>query len=299
MKKDETLDANGLGEGAKSNGKENDSESSTSQTKNATDDDESSPKLGSLSATLSILAYFSLVIYLYLICKQNKCLFKDISQFSSSDLIDLYNPFVSLCVEGFYLTVLLFSMLPFGKFFEIEGAQRTRHNGTAIASLTFIAVLALKYYFKVSASAILEHVPQFIIPTFVVGFVAAVFVAFKSRGEVSEGGLLHHFVMGSSQQVSLGGVNVKIWIHRSLFLALFVLNYLTIEAGIEKGEALSPTLALTAGMQIVFATEAILNERFVLLSLEFNNIKIGWMYLTTLAYPFMSYLTTRSILISG
>lgn len=190
-------------------------------------------------------------------------------------------------------------MLPFGQPYQIEGAQGSRRNGNLVSAFTLTIFLALKYYFKISASVILQQVPQFLFPTFIVGLVAAVFVAYNSRADRNETGLLRHFVAGSSVQVSLGGVNVKIWIYRSLFLALFILNSLAIEARLQKGETFSRTLALTAGMQIIFAAEAILTEKSFLASLEFNETKIGWMYLTMLAYPFTTFFATLSVSASG
>lgn len=256
--------------------------------------------LNSFTAILSIASYLSLIVFLYLTCRQNRCLFKGIPQFTLSHLLSMYNPFVSFGIEMFHLIMFLLSMLPTGEIVTIGEGQLYRRNSLISATLMISSLLALKHFFKFSASKVMAHLPQFLIPNFVVGFVAAVIVSYRTRrNRSSDTSILSHFVIGSVTNVSIAGVNVKVWIHRAVFTAVIALNLLALQANFEKSQALSPTLASVAAMQIIFAAEALLNDTNLFISFEFLYVKTGWMYLTMLSYPLMSFLLTLSVINSG
>lgn len=254
----------------------------------------------SFTALLSITSYLSLIFFFYLICRQNKCLFKGIPQFTLSDLVSMYNPFVSFGIEMFHLTLFLLSMLPTGEIVTIGEGQLCRRNSLFSAVVMISSLQALKHYFNFSASKVMTHLPQFLIPNFVVGFVVSVIVSYRTRGNrSSDTSILSHFIIGSVTNVSIAGVNVKVWVHRAIFTTVIALNCLALEANFEKNQALSPTLASVAAMQIIFAVEALLNDANLFLSFEFLHVKTGWMYLTMLSYPLMSFLITLSVTNSG
>ena len=264
------------------------------------EDDEVVTHLNAFRAILTTLTYLGLVVFLYLICKHNKCLFKGIPQFNLTTLLSLYNPFVSFCIEGFYLSIFLLSMLPTGNVPDIDEGQLFRRNSLFSATTLISSLLAAKHYFKISASKIMTHLPQFLIPNIVVGFIVAVFVSFLNRGNrTSDTGILSHFVIGSSVNVSLAGVNIKVWVHRSVFITVIALHCLALEANFEQNQTLSPSLALVSAMQIIFAIEALWNNTDFLNSYEFTHLKTGWMYLSMLAYPFFVFLITVSVINSG
>lgn len=256
--------------------------------------------MSSFAAILTTTSYLSLVVYLYLICKQNKCLFKGIPHFNLSDLLSLYNPFASLCVEGFYLILFLLSLLPTGEVVEVGEGQFYRYNSLFSAVASISSLLALKHYFQFSASKIMTHIPQFLIPNLAVTFVLAVAVSFRTRkNRNSETSVLSHFVVGSVTNVAIAGVDVKFWVHRAVFITMIVLNCLALEADFEQNKFLSPTLASVTIMQILFALEALKNDSNLLLNFEFVHVKTGWMYLTMLTYPLMAFLITLSAKDSG
>lgn len=191
-------------------------------------------------------------------------------------------------------------MLPTGELLNIDEGQFFRRNSLFSATTLISSLLAAKHYFKFSASKIMTHLPQFLIPNVVVGFIVAVFVAFRNRGKrSSDTGILSHFVIGSSVNVSLAGVNIKVWLHRAIFISVIALQCLALEASFEQRQALSPSLTLVAAMQIIFAIEALWNDSNLLNTYEFTHLKTGWMYLSMLSYPFMAFLITLSAINSG
>jgi hypothetical protein len=94
-------------------------------------------------------------------------------------------------------------------------------------------------------------------------------------------------------------VNVKVWVHRAVFIAVIALHCLVLEADYEKNQALSPSLSLVGAMQIIFSLEALWNDTHLFHSFDFNRVKIGWMYLTMNSYPLMTFLITLSAINSG
>ena len=211
---------------------------------------------------------------------------------NKANLLALYNPLVFFSVTGFYLVIFLLSMIPYG------ANQSLRRN--AMGSLAFVlSFLASKNYYHVSASTILKHLPQFVLPSIFVSFLVSALVAYRTRGLRGDTGLLTHFVIGSSTTASLAGADIKIWLNRAVSLSSIVLNCLVLEASFEHNSALSPTLVLVAVFQIVYSFELLWNESHLLHSYEFNNIKTGWMYLSNLTYSLLTFIITHTITISG
>lgn len=256
--------------------------------------------LNCFTALLSIFSYLSLIFFFYLTCKQNKCLFNGIPQFSLSDIRSLYNPFVSFCIEGFYLSIFLLSLLPTGEIITIGDGQTVRRNSFLIATILLSSLLASKHFFQFSAFKIMKHLYQFLIPNVVVTFVLAVAVCLRTRGERrNDQSFLSHFINGSSINPTIAGVNVKLLVHRGTFASMIALNVLALEAHYEEYQAFSPSLTFVSGMQIVYALEALWNDAHVLHSLEFTQLKTGWVALTMMAYPFMPFLITLSVIHLG
>jgi hypothetical protein len=258
--------------------------------------------LSSFTATLTtiFLGNLPLALFLYLICKENKCLFEGMPRFAFADLLSMYNPFVSFCIESFYLAIFLLSMLPTGKVVKIGESQLFRRNSIVSAIIMISSLLAIMHYLKISASSILTHFPQFVIPNFAVSFVFAFVVSFRERhNRHSDTGILSHFVFGSSLNATIANVNVKVWVHRAVFITVIALNCLVLVANFEKNQVLSPTLAFVAAMQMIFALEALWNDTHLFHSFDFNHVKIGWMYLTMNTYPLATFLITLSAINSG
>ena len=258
--------------------------------------------INSFTATLTtiFLGNLPLVLFLYLVCKENKCLLEGIPRFTFSDLLSMYNPFVSLSIELFYLAIFLLSMVPTGEIVKIGEGHLFRRNSIVSAIVMISPLLATKHYLKISASSIFTHFPQFVIPNFVVTFVFAVIISYRERhSRHGNTGILSHFVFGSSLNATIASVNVKVWVHRAVFITVIALHCLVLEADYEKNQALSPSLLLIGAMQIIFSLEALWNDTHLFHSFDFNRVKIGWMYLTMNSYPFMTFLITLSAINSG
>ena len=252
------------------------------------------------TAFLTTISYLSLVVFLYLICQKNKCVFKDISQSLSDDLVSLYNPFAAICVEGFYLALFLLSMIPTGELVKIGEGQFYRRNSLLSAVVLISSLLAYKHYFKISATKILSFVPQFLIPIALVILVLSFIVYFRTRGNrSSDASPVSQFVIGSTIHASFVGVNIKVFVHRAIHISMIALQCLALEANFEKNQTISLTLAVAAGMQIVFALESLTNDTNLLNTFDFNQLKTGFMYLTILLYPMMAFLITLSTIYSG
>lgn len=247
-----------------------------------------------LPAILHTLFILFGIVFLYLTCQHNNCLFTTDVQglVNKSNLLALYNQCTLLSVAGFYMVTFLLSLIP--------GSANQSLRRNAMGSLAFIlSFLASKNYYNLSASTILESLPQFLLPNILVGFLVAVLVAYQTRGIRANTGLLAHFFSGASTSVTLAGVNVKIWLNRAVALTTIVLNCLALEASFEKNQALSHTLVLVAVCQIVYSFELLWNESNMLHSYEFVNIKTGWMYLLTLTNPLLLFIITHIVLIAG
>lgn len=256
----------------------------------------------SFTATLTaiFLGNLPLVLFLYLLCKENKCLFEGILQFALPDLLSLYNPFVSMGVELFYLAIFLLSMLPFGEVVKIGEGQFLRRNSLVCAVILISSLLASKHYFKFPATKIMSHFPEFVIPNFVVSFILAVIVSFRERhNRNSDIGILSHFVFGSSLNASISGVNIKGWVHRAIFITVIALHSLVLEANFEEKGVISPTLVFVAAMQILFSVEALWNDGNLIHSFDFVHLKSGWAYLTMNSYPLVTFLITLCVIKSG
>lgn len=249
----------------------------------------------SFTATLTaiLLGNLPLVLFLYLLCKENKCLFQGIPPFALPDLLSLYNPFVSMGVELFYLAIFLLSMLPVGEVIQICEGQYLRRNSFVSAVLLISSLLASKHYFRFSASNVLSHFPQFVIPNFVVSFVLAIIVLYRERQNRSnDTSIISHFVIGSSLHATISGVNIKGWVHRAVFITVIVLHFLVLEANVEKNGVISPTLVFGAAMQVFYSVEALWNDGNLIHSFDFLHLKTGWAYLTMNAYPLITFLIT-------
>lgn len=241
------------------------------------------------AAALHTLLVLAGVTFLHLACQHNKCLIQGI-QIAQSHLVALYQPCVALSVAGFYLLIFVLSLVPVGN---------TIHRRNYIVTLLALiaSLLASKHYFNLPASQIMKHVPQFLLPNFLVGFLLACVVAYQTRS--SGVGFLSRFIIGTSANTSLAGINLKIWLHRATCLTAIALNVLAEVAHFERTGSLSPMLALVAGMQIVYSLEALMNENSFLNSFEYLNIKMGWMLLSSLASPLLTFLITLSVIKSG
>lgn len=246
------------------------------------------------AAALHTLLILAGVTFLHLACQHNKCLIKGI-QIAQSHLVALYQPCVALSVAGFYLLIFVLSLLPVGNTTQLSGGIRRNSVVTLLALIA--SLLASKQYLNLSATQIMKHVPQFLVPNFLVGFLLACVVAFQTRG--SGVGFLSRFIIGTSANASLAGVNLKIWLHHATCLTAIALNVLAEVAHFERTGSLSPMLALVAGMQIVYSLEALMNENSFLNSFEYLHIKTGWMLLSSLASPLLTFLITLSVIKSG
>ena len=258
--------------------------------------------IGSFTAALTtiFLGNLPLLLFLYLICKENKCLFEGMPRFALANLLSMYNPFVSFSIELFYLAIFLLSMLPTGKDVKIGEGHLFRRNSIVSAIIMISSLFSIMRYSKISASSILTHFPQFVIPNFAVSFVFAVVVSFRERhNRHSDTGILSHFVFGSSLNATIASVNTKVWVHRAVFITVIALHCLVLLANFEKNQVVSPTLAVVAAMQMIFALEALWNDTHLFHSFDFTSVKIGWMYLTMNTYPLMTFLITLSAINSG
>ncbi|KAI9551846.1 hypothetical protein GHT06_022182 [Daphnia sinensis] len=246
--------------------------------------------------TALLLGNLPLVLFLYLLCKENKCLFQGIPQFSLSDLFSLYNPFVSMGIELFYLAIFLLSMLPVGEVIKISESQYMRRNSFVSAVILISSLLVAKHYFRFSASYVLSHFTQFVIPNFVVSFVLAIIVFYREwQNRSNDTSIMSHFVIGSSLHATISGVNIKGWVHRAIFITVIVLHFLVLEANVEKVGVISPTLMLVAAMQILYSVEALWNDGNLIHSFDFVHLKTGWAYLATNAYPLITFLITLCV----
>ncbi|XP_057374967.1 delta(14)-sterol reductase LBR-like [Daphnia carinata] len=249
------------------------------------------------TVTAILLGNLPLVLFLYLLCKENKCLFQGIPQFTLSDLLSLYNPFVSMGVELFYLAIFILSMLPVGEVIKISEGQYIRRNSFVSAVVLILSLSASKHYFRFSASNLLSHFTQFVIPNVVVSFVLAIIVSYRERQNRSnDTSIISHFVNGSSLHATISGVNIKGWVHRAIFITVIALHLLVLEENIEKNGVISPTLAFVAAMQILYSVEALWNDGNLIHSFDFVHLKTGWAYLTMNAYPLITFLITLCVI---
>lgn len=247
-------------------------------------------------AALHTLLVLGGVVFLHMACHQTKCLFQGI-QLNQANLATLYHPCIFPTVVGFYLLIFLLSLVPVGNSIHLGEGLSFRRN-SVVSLLTLItSMLVAKRYYSTPATLIVKHIHHFLLPNFLVGFLMSCIVAYRTRG--SGEGFLSHFVIGSSVNVSVAGVNVKVWLHRAVCLTAIALNGLTCAAHFERTGSVPLTLGLVAGMQIVHALEALVNENSILHSFEFLHIKTGWMLLSSLARPLMTFLITMSIVKSG
>lgn len=244
-----------------------------------------------LAATLHTLFVVAGVTFLHLACQQMNCLFYGV-QVNKANLVSLFHPNIFLAVEGFYLLIFLLSLIPAG-----ERGLAFRRNSIVSLLIVIATLLASRRYLNVSATLIMKHISHMLLPNFAVGALLSVIAAYQTRG--SGVGLLSRFVLGTSPNASLAGVDLKVWLHRAVCLTAIALNGVAEAASIERTGTLSPVLGLVAGMQIVYSLEALWNENVFLNSFEYHHVKTGWMLFSSLAHPLMMFTITLSVIRSG
>ena len=245
-------------------------------------------------AVLSLLLTVSLVTGLHLVCQSNRCMLQDAVLPDWFQLTGLYNPIMFLVVAGFYAIIALLSMLPTGESVTADNTGVTyRRNAVATAVATVTVVAAAKHYLKFSVGAHLQqHLPQLLIPVIVSSILLAVAVVLIDRKENTGKGVINNFVVGSESEVAIGDLNFKVLLGRLAFITLIVLNYLFVEADYELNRTLSPTLMLSASMQICYASHSLYNE-FEFLQTTAIHHKVGCLATTSLLlYPFLISIVT-------
>lgn len=249
------------------------------------------PMSTSDNAALVALGTFVMILVVAVFqaaCQKSSCMMKGISSIQLSDLANLYDPIVCLTVLAFILAVKLLEFLPFGKTVVLSNGIATyRANAVPIIIILCALLATLKQRLELPSSTVLQYLPQTLLPTVLLATGLSM-ATYRNTASDDGSSKMQHFFIGSSSDVPLLGGSVKVLLNRLTFFSLILINFLCLETGYEKKGVFSPTLTLTAGLQIVYAVEALWHEGSLLQSFEYRHLQTGWaLNVNSLLYPLL------------
>ena len=253
------------------------------------------PEKKSTVASLVIAISFPvLVFFLHFLCQENDCSIQNWTLPNLSKLATLYDPMPIIFVGGFYVGIILLSLLPFGEIINSDSyVVAYRRNGLITAIGIFLPAAFAKHYFQFQVSPFIPYIPKLVLPVMIFSLIFGLLILFINRRSDTENGIISKFLLGTSSDVSLAGLSVKSILNRISAITLIAINYVLIEADFEQNKTLSPTLLLITSMQIIYSFNHILDEMENLHTVTAGRLNVGWALLSnTLMYPFFVSLIT-------
>ncbi len=242
-----------------------------------------------LTSSLTSLLLISLAVFLHLNCQNQLCSLQNLSLPDGSQLLGLYNPIMFPILGGYYLMIILVSLLPLGSMFSDDNGILSHRRNAPLVAITLLTITIIcKHYFHLSFAPIVDQLPQLLPPAIFFSLVLALGVFWVNKEKRRETGIFTTFIIGSTVDIPFVGQSIRIFLNRSSFTAIIILNYLVVEADYERKTVISPTLVLAASMQIIYALENLLDETNNVRTASVLRLKTGLALITEyMLHPFL------------